>query len=126
MTEFIWSSAASLAKMIRNREVSAKELVNAHLQHIEVVNPALNAVVQIAAQRALNEARELDKMLAKGQGRGLLHGVPITIKDSLDTEGIITTWGTEGRRSFIPDKDGFDVNCERPVRPNRGLMWYAC
>ena len=109
MNELLFRSATSIAAAIRSREVSAVEVVEAHLHRIEAVNPKLNAVVQIAAERALSEARDADQTLARGEPLGPLHGVPFTIKDSIDTAGIITTAGTPGRRSFVPEKDASAV-----------------
>ena len=105
MEELIYESAVSQARRILDKEVSAVEVVDAHLRRIEEVNPKLNAVVQSAADRARTEAREADAALARGEVSGPLHGVPMTIKDSLDTEGIISTAGTQGRASFIPEND---------------------
>lgn len=105
MDELIYSSAATLARSIRDKKVSALEVVEAHLRRIEEVNPRLNAVVQPAADRARAEARESDEALARGEVKGPLHGVPMTIKDSLDTVGIISTGGTQGRASYIPEAD---------------------
>ena len=75
------------------------------LSRIEQVNGELNAVVQLSAQGAQTEAEAADAQLARGAVRGPLHGVPITIKDSLDTAGIVSTGGTTGRREFVPDHD---------------------
>ncbi|MCH7787022.1 MAG: amidase, partial [Chloroflexi bacterium] len=105
MDELIYKSAKSIAKAIRNKEVSSAEVVDAFLKRIEEVNPKINAVVQLAADRARTEAREADEALSRGESKGPLHGVPITLKDSLDTEGIITTGGTKGRESFVPEQD---------------------
>ncbi len=105
MDDFLFGSATALVRAIRTKEVSAAEAVTAHLARIEAVNPALNAVVQLAPERALHEAEEADRALARGADLGALHGLPITIKDSLDTEGIVTTWGTTGRRDFVPEED---------------------
>ena len=105
MDDLTYASATALARNIRDKKVSALEVVDAHLQRIEEVNPSLNAVVQLAADRARAEARESDEALAKGEVKGPLHGVPMTIKDSLDTQGITSTWGTKGRASFIPEQD---------------------
>jgi amidase len=69
------------------------------------VNPSLNAVVQLRAEAAQAEAQAADAALARGQIMGPLHGVPMTIKDSLDTAGVITTGGTTGRASFVPVQD---------------------
>ena len=105
MEELIYVSAVTLAKGIREKKWSAVEVVDAHLRRIEEVNPRLNAVVQSTADKARVEAREADESLAKGEVKGPLHGVPMTIKDSLDTQGVITTGGTKGRASFIPAED---------------------
>ena len=105
MGNIIYASAKSMAQAVRDKEVSAVELVEAHLGRIEEVNPALNAVVQLAAERARAEAVEADAALARGESKGALHGVPFTLKDSIDTEGIITTGGTLGRKDFVPDAD---------------------
>ena len=105
MDDIIYASARSMAKAIQEKEVSAAELVEAHLSRIEEVNPALNAVVMLAAERARKEATEADAALAKGESKGPLHGVPFTLKDSIDTEGIVTTGGTMGRKDYVPDAD---------------------
>ena len=105
MHELIYRSAASLADAIRRKEVSSLEVVEAHLRRIHEVNPAINAVVQLVEERAIHEARAADAALHAGRLDGPLHGVPMTIKDSLDTAGIITTGGTLGRKNFVPEVD---------------------
>ena len=103
--EIIYASAKTMARAIQDKEVSAVELVDAHLARIEEVNPTINAVVQLAADRARAEAVEADAALARGESKGTLHGVPFTLKDSIDTEGVITTGGTLGRKDYVPDAD---------------------
>jgi len=98
-------SATSLARRIREKKLSVQEVVKAHLTRIATVNSKLNAVVQLCAERAQREAKEADAMLATGRAPGPLHGVPITIKDSFDTAGIISTGGTLGRKDYIPSRD---------------------
>jgi len=105
MDELIYASATALAKAIRAKEVSSQEVIHAYLERVEGVNPQLNAVVQLTADMARQHAREADKALARGEVRGPLHGVPMTVKDSLDTAGVITTAGTLGRASFVPAQD---------------------
>ena len=105
MSDIIYSSARAIAEAIREKEVSAVEVAQAHLDRIGEVNERLNAVVHLCAERALDEAREADAMLARGESKGPLHGVPMTLKDSLDTEGVVTTGGTTGRKDFVPDQD---------------------
>jgi amidase len=93
-----------LAAAIAERRRSSREVVDAHLRRIEAVNPRLNAVVTIAGD-ALDRADLADAELARGQSRGPLHGVPITLKDSIDTAGLRTTAGTIGWRDRIPERD---------------------
>ncbi len=105
MDKIIYSSATKLAKAIRAKELSSEEVVNAYLQRIEEVNPKLNAIVHLQANEARDQARKADVALARGDLKGPLHGVPITIKDNVDTKGMISTAGTKGRASFVPNKD---------------------
>ena len=105
MHELLSESATGIARAIRNREVSSEEMARAALERIDEVNPMLNAVVALAADRALAEARRLDAESARGEWRGPLHGVPITLKDSHNTEGIVTTGGTTGRSGKTPEAD---------------------
>lgn len=107
--DIIYGSAASIAEMIRKRRVSSEEVVRSFLDRIEKVNPQLNAVVQLARDRALAEARDADSWILKGDVKGPLHGVPVTIKDSLDTAGIISAGGTKGRSTFVPSQDATAV-----------------
>ena len=109
MDELMYASATSLAQAIREKKVSSQEVVEASIQRIEAVNPHLNAVVQLTAEAALAHAREADAALARGESKGPLHGVPITVKDSFDTEGIISTAGTKGHASYVPQQDATAV-----------------
>jgi amidase len=92
-----------LADALRAGRVSSEEVVRACLDRIAAVNPKLNAVVQLRREAALAEARAADRTPREKRGR--LHGVPVTIKDSLDTAGIISTGGTKGRAGFVPESD---------------------
>ena len=105
MTDIVFSSAKELSRRIKDKQISATEVVRAHLDRIRAVNPKLNAVVQLVEERALDEAREADEALSRGDDLGPLHGVPITIKDSLDTQGVVSTGGTTGRAAFVPAED---------------------
>src|SRR2546421_2839670 len=109
MDELVYTSATSLAQAIRDKRVSSQEVVEAYIHRIEAVNPQLNAVVQLTADTALTQARQADVALARGEINGPLHGVPITIKDSFDTEGVISTAGTKGRASYVPQQDATAV-----------------
>ena len=109
MREWIYQSATAMAAAIRSKEISAYELVGACLRRIEEVNPRLNAVVQVRAERALDEARQADRALARGDAVGPLHGVPFTLKDAIEAEGVICTGGTEGRAHYVPSQDAVVV-----------------
>src|SRR4029077_9432731 len=102
-------SAAELASVIRSKELSSRAIVEAHLEQIAKVNPKLNAIVQLTADSARREAEQADAALARGEIRGPLHGVPVTIKDTLETNGVICTGGTKGRANFVPKADATAV-----------------
>lgn len=103
--EPLYTSATRMAAMIRSKQISAVELVQLHIDRIEAVNPQINAVVFKCYERALQEARRADQATAKGNSFGPLHGVPCTMKDSHDTQGVVSTGGTLGRKGFIPGRD---------------------
>ncbi len=99
-------SAIRMAEMIRARRISSVELVTAHLEQIERVNPAINAAVEILGGKALQAAEAADRKLTTGEPCGRLHGVPFSVKDSIDVKGSKTTAGTLGRRDAAPaDRD---------------------
>lgn len=97
-------SVTALAAAIRAREASSVDVVEACLRRIAEVNPRLNAVVRLA-DNSTDQARQADADLARGTVRGPLHGVPFTIKDSLDTAGVVTTAGTLGWANRVPSRD---------------------
>ena len=103
--ELIFASASEQAKAIREKQISSEELTQACLERIAEVNPKLNAVVQLPAATALAQAREADRALARGEPKGPLHGVPFTLKDAIETEGVICTGGTLGRAAYVPNED---------------------
>jgi len=88
----LWrKSAVELAVMIRDREVSSREVVRAHLERIEAVNPHLNAIVRLLPDQALAAADAADRAVADGTRLGPLHGVPFTVKENIDVAGTPTT-----------------------------------
>jgi amidase len=101
----LFMSSVKLAGLIRAKKLSCVEATKLHIARIEAVNPKINAVVAKCYERALFEAEEADVALAKGKLKGALHGVPMTIKDSFDTAGIVSTGGTLGRKDFVPGRD---------------------
>jgi aspartyl-tRNA(Asn)/glutamyl-tRNA(Gln) amidotransferase subunit A len=106
--EIIYSDATRLAELIRTREVSPVEVVQAHLDRIEAVNPKINAIVTVAAG-ALAAARAAEAAVLAGEDLGPLHGVPITVKDSIDTAGVLTQRGSPIFRGRVPDTDAVSV-----------------
>jgi amidase len=97
--------AVDLARMIRSRELSAAELLEAVLARVEEVNPSVNAIVTLAAEQARAAAADLDARAARGSFAGPLHGLPIAIKDLAETAGIRTTYGSPIFASYVPDFD---------------------
>ena len=95
-------SAAELARMIREGRITSSELLEHYLSRIEKFNPRINAVVTLDAEGARRQARRADEMLARGESRGPLHGVPVTIKDGFETAGLRTTSGAPMYKDHIP------------------------
>ena len=100
--------ATRLAELIRTREVSPVEVVQAHLDRIEAVDPKVNAIVTVA-ESALNAARAAEVAVMAGAALGPLHGVPFTVKDSIDTAGVLTQRGSPIFRSRTPEQDATSV-----------------
>ena len=108
--ELCFMTARELARRIRARELSAREVMAAHLAQIERVNPRVNAIVtQIAPEQALALADAADAAVARGATLGPLHGLPIAHKDTTDTAGLRTTYGSPIYREHIPTQDALIV-----------------
>lgn len=104
--EALWRrDAVELASMIRHRRVSSREVVESHLQRLQEVNPTLNAVVLVLADRALEAADRADEALARGEDRGILHGVPITTKVNTDQAGCPSDNGVPALRDKVAERD---------------------
>ena len=104
-TELVFMPATELAARLRRKDVSAREVMSAHLAQIERWNPRVNAIVTLVADRALADAARADEALARGERVGPLHGLPIAHKDLVETAGIRTTRGSPFYRDFIPTTD---------------------
>ena len=98
-------TAIELAARLRRREVSARDVMAAHLARIERVNPKVNAIVTLVAERAMADAARADERLARGEAVGVLHGLPVAHKDLVDTAGIRTTHGSPFFRDHVPTQD---------------------
>ena len=104
-------SATELVGLLRTRQLSAREVLDAHLARIERTNPAVNAIVTLLPDRARAQAQDQDNALARGEATGLLHGLPIAHKDLVNTAGIRTTFGSPIFADWVPDED--DLLVER-------------
>ena len=102
-------SAVELARLIRARELSARDVVGAHLTQIDRVNPGVNAIVTVIAEQALGRADRADEAQARGEAIGPLHGLPIAHKDLQPTKGIRTTFGSPIYGDFVPAEDSLLV-----------------
>jgi len=103
--DLCFTPAVELARWLRSRELSARELLDAFLNRIHRVNPQLNAIVTLAEEQAVAHATAADEAAARGERLGVLHGLPIAVKDLADTAGIRTTYGSPLFADHVPDAD---------------------
>ena len=108
-TDLCFLTAAELARRIRDKKISATEVMEAHLAQIDRVNPKVNAIVTLVPDQAIATAIACDEALARGNEPGPLHGLPIAHKDLVLTKGIRTTHGSPLFRDFVPDQDALIV-----------------
>lgn len=107
--EICFLTATEIAQRIRAKELSATEVMEAHLRQIERINPTVNAIVTFLPEQALEQARAADDAFAKGKEVGPLHGLPVAHKDLTLTKGIRTTLGSLVFKDFIPQEDALIV-----------------
>jgi Asp-tRNA(Asn)/Glu-tRNA(Gln) amidotransferase A subunit family amidase len=105
MTELTFLSAVSMAEQVRLKKLSPVELVSAHLARIERLNPRINAFVQVDAEGARRQARAAEDAVARGEKLGPLHGVPLSIKSSIEVESLRCEAGTKLRAGFVARQD---------------------
>jgi aspartyl-tRNA(Asn)/glutamyl-tRNA(Gln) amidotransferase subunit A len=103
MTSF--HSISDLSQRLRRRDVSPVEITRAYLDRIERLNPALNAFITVTADSALTEARTAEGEIGRGEWRGPLHGVPVALKDLIDTANVCTTAGSALYEGRVPERD---------------------
>src|SRR3954467_5088513 len=101
--------ATELVAMMRSKKVSAREVMQAHLAQIDRVNPKVNAIITLVADRAMADAAKADEAIARGHPLGPLHGLPVAHKDLVDTAGIRTTKGSPFFRDNVPTKDALII-----------------
>jgi amidase len=131
----LWQlSAGEIARGVAGREVSARDVVEAHLRRIEQVNPQVNAVTSVLADSALLEADRVDAALAAGQALGPLAGVPFTVKENVDVSGRPTTAGVVAFRDQVATADAPAVAqlraagaipIARTNMPDLGMRWHT-
>jgi Asp-tRNA(Asn)/Glu-tRNA(Gln) amidotransferase A subunit family amidase len=110
MSELTLLSAVAMAAGIRHKTFSSTELVEAHLARIRELNPRLNAFVQVDSEGAIRQARAADHAVSRREKIGPLHGVPLSIKSSIEVRGLRTEAGTKLRAGFIAEKDAVLVS----------------
>jgi Asp-tRNA(Asn)/Glu-tRNA(Gln) amidotransferase A subunit family amidase len=106
-------SATRMAQLIARRELSAVELVRAHLERVQALNPTLNAFVFVDTEGALRQARVADAAVLRGDAIGPLHGIPVSIKSSVAVAGMPWETGSPFRRGVIGDRDATVVSRAR-------------
>jgi amidase len=134
MTELWALAACDLARLVAEREVSAREVIQAHLDRIRHVNPAVNAVTAVLDGEALRAADAADAALRRGEEPGPLCGVPLTVKENIDVAGSATTLGIAALRHAVAQQDAPHVGELRaagaiPVArgnmPEFGMRWHT-
>ena len=103
--DLLFQPATEMARLIRERKLSPVELLDAHLARIEKLNPKLNAIVDIAADQAREEAQRAESLAARGEFLGPFHGVPITIKSSIEVAGMLCETGSPLNEGYRPKTD---------------------
>lgn len=109
-SEICFMTAQELALHIRQRDLSAVEVMEAHLRQIERVNPIVNAINTLVPDRAMDGAKAADEALANGQALGVLHGLPVAHKDLIPTKGIRTTRGSPIFKDDVPTENALIVD----------------
>jgi amidase len=135
MSTELWRlSAGELAEQIRNKQVSSREVIDAHLARIDAVNPQLNAVTVILADEARAAADAADGAIARGDAIGALHGVPMTVKENIDLKGTATTSGVRVNIDHLPQRDAPHIEQLRAAgaiaigrtnMPDYGMRWHT-
>jgi amidase len=131
----LWSRGASeLAALIARKEVSCREVLQSHLDRIAAVNGRVNAITQVLGERALQAAQAADRAVSEGRRLGVLHGVPMTVKENIDLEGSATTQGTPALKQAVAPMDSPHIAQLRragaiPIArtnlPDFGLRWHT-
>ena len=118
--ELFFVPAGRLVAMLKAREISATEITEQFFKRIDALNPGLNAVITLVKERATREAADSDRRLARSGEARPLEGLPVTIKDSIITEGVRSTWGMKIFEDYVSDTDAPVV-----ARLRAPARWYS-
>lgn len=121
--ELCFLSVHELAKKTKAREISPREIVEAHLAQIDELNPKLNAFITVCHEEAMAAAAQAGKEISGGKYRGRLHGIPFGVKDIIDTGGILTTQGSSFYPQNVPEKD---AECIRRLKEAGAIVIGKC
>lgn len=125
-----FDSITVIARLYRQKKLSPAELVETFLGRIEKLNPSLNAFITVTAEAARQEAKRAEAELFGGLDRGLLHGIPVSLKDLVATKGRWTTCGSRVRAEHIPAVDAEIVRCLKEAGAislgKTSLLEFAC
>ena len=108
--ELAYKPITELARLIRDREVSPVELVQAYLDRIDRYDDGLRAFITVLRDEALHAAQEAESEVMSGGVLGPMHGIPIGVKDQFYTKGILTTGGSNILKDFVPEEDATVVS----------------
>lgn len=109
MSDIYFLTGTEMARLIRTRQLSAREVMVAHVERIQRVNPGVNAIVTLTAEQAIKDAKRADERQAHGEQPGPLHGLPVAHKDLIETKGIRTTFGSTLFADYVPAEDAIIV-----------------
>ena len=98
------ATIVGVSRLLQSRQLSPVELVQATLERIEALNPRLNAYTTATPEYALERARQAEEEISKGTYRGPMHGIPYSLKDLIDTDGIRTTYGYRSHQDYVPSR----------------------
>lgn len=107
--ELAWLDLAEASRLVQTREISPVELTRVCLSRIEKLNPILKAFITVTAESALQEARQAESEISKGNWKGPLHGIPLAVKDLLETAGVTTTAASAVLQDYVPEQDAYVV-----------------
>ena len=107
--DFSTATAGQLTLALRSRQISSRELLDQLLTRSQQLNPAINAIIAWDTERAQAAAARADDATARGETTGALHGLPMTVKDVFETEGLVTTSGAPELAKHVPGTDALAV-----------------